>query len=60
MSNEGVYLENTRVVADNIFEALDLLDEPAKAALIHQCILDALKAPKRSSEGKFCKDIWTK
>ena len=46
-------MENTHVVADNIFEALDLLDEPVKAALIHQCILDALKAPKRSSEGRF-------
>ena len=38
---------------DNILEALDLLDEPVKAALIHQCFLDAIKAPKRSTEGKY-------
>ena len=53
LSNEGVYLENTRVVPDNILEALDLLDEPVKEALIHQCFLDAIKAPKRSTEGKY-------
>ena len=49
LSNEAVYLENTRVIADNIFEALDLLDAPKKAALIHQCLQDALKAPGRRS-----------
>ena len=54
LSNEAVYLENTRVIADNIFEALDLLDTPRQAALLHQCLQDALKAPgRRSSEARF-------
>ena len=47
LSNEGVYLENTRVIPDNIQEALDLSDDHVKEALIHQCFLDAIKAPKR-------------
>ena len=53
LSNEGVYLENTRIIPDNIQEALDPLDDHVKEALIHQCFLDAIKAPKRSSEGKY-------
>ena len=54
LSNEAVYLENTRVIADNIFDALELIDTARQAALIDQCLQEALKIPgKRASEGRF-------
>ena len=54
LSNEAVYLENTRVISENIFDALELIDTSRQAVLIDQCLQEALRIPgRRASEARF-------
>ena len=53
-SKEGIYLENTNTIPENVLDALDLVDPPRQALLIDQCLQESLRASiGRSSEGRF-------
>ena len=53
-SNEAIYLENTKTIPENVFDALDLMDPPRQALLIDQCLQESLRvSSRRSSEGRF-------